>query len=47
MRARIDALRENQQIDQACFIDLSDIFAVRGAIRAAEFTGEGNIDVDG
>lgn len=47
MRARIDALRENQQIDQACFIDLSDIFTVRGNIRAAEFVSEQDIDVDG
>jgi hypothetical protein len=47
MRARIDALRENQQIDQACFIGLSDIFEVRGKVRDAEYTGMGDIDVDG
>ena len=47
MRARIDALRENQQIDQACFIGLSDIFDVRRRLRGAEYMGTEDIDVDG
>lgn len=46
-RARIDALRENQQIDQACFIGLSDIFEVRSRVRGAEYMGTEDIDVDG
>lgn len=47
VRARIDALRENQQIDQACFIGLSDIFETRGKIRSAEIVGTEDFEVDG
>lgn len=45
-RAKNDALRENQQIDNACFIDNGDILGTLGAIRNATVIPETDPDVD-